>query len=118
VSEGDGLFGVAGDGKDPVVVFGVVAVAKVDHVFDRGDAIDPVFEDMMRLGFADAFAFGDTANTVTVGKGTVLVDSWRGVPWLLIRWVGHCARSAECRFVRRKVLLANEDDQPVDYSRN
>ena len=65
VSERNGLFGVAGDGKGSVVVFLVAAVAKVDHVFDGGDPVDSVFENVMRLGLSDAFALRDSTWPIT-----------------------------------------------------
>ena len=50
------------------MVFGVVSVAKIDHVFDGGDAVDPIFEDMVRLGLAYALAFGDATDAIAVGQ--------------------------------------------------
>jgi hypothetical protein len=72
VGERNGLFGVAGDGEDAIVVGLVATVTKVDHVLDRRGSINPVFEDVVRLGFADALTLGNPARPVAKRKVSIL----------------------------------------------
>ncbi len=74
VGERNGLFGVAGDGEDTVVVGLVAAVAKVDHVLDRRGSIDSIFEDVVGLGLPDALTLGYAAWSIAESKVAILPE--------------------------------------------
>ncbi len=72
VSKRNCLFGAAGDGEEVVVMGLVATIAKVDHVLNRCGSIDSVFENVVRLGLADAETFRNPAWPVAVGKVSIL----------------------------------------------
>ena len=72
IGERNGLFGVAGDGEDAVVMGLVATVTEVDHELNRCGSINAIFEDVVRLGFADALAFGDAARPIAKREVSIL----------------------------------------------
>jgi hypothetical protein len=74
ISERNGLFGVAGDGEDAVVMGLVATVTQVDHVLDRCGSVDAVFEDVVGLGLPDTLAFGYAARPIAESKVAILSE--------------------------------------------